>query len=261
MPQMTARIDDSFLLEGQVALVTGASRGIGESIAVTMAQAGAKVILASRKQEGVDAAAAKITDAGGEALAVAANVSHPEDQEHLVSRCMEWAGRIDILVNNAGTNPAFGPLADVSVSAWDKIFAVNLDAPLFLCQRVYKAWMAENGGSIINTASTGAYGTSAFTPAYNITKSALIHLTACLANEWGHKGIRVNAISPGLVKTELSRALWEDPRADERIKSQPIPRFGEVEDLGRTTLFLASDAASFITGQSFVVDGGQLIKA
>ena len=258
---MTNTISDTFSLTGKAALVTGASRGIGECIAQTYARAGAKVVLASRKQEGVDKAASKITESGGEALGVAANVSNPEDRENLVARCLEWAGRIDILVNNAGTNPAFGPLVDVSESAWNKIFAVNLAAPLFLSQLVYKAWMAENGGSIINTASTGAYQTSTFIPAYNITKAAMVHLTACLANEWGHKGIRVNAIAPGLIRTELSRALWESPEGVERIKSQPVPRFGEVEDLGGIALLLASDASAYVTGQSFVIDGGMLVKS
>ncbi len=170
---MENEIYDRFSLKGKVALVTGASRGIGECIAQTYAQAGAKVILASRKQEGIDKAAARITESGGEAIAVAANVSSGDERNRLIEKSMDLAGRIDILVNNAGTNPAFGPLADVSESAWDKIFAVNLDAALFLSQLAYKAWMRDNGGAIINTASVGAYQTSWFTPAYNITKAAL----------------------------------------------------------------------------------------
>ncbi|MBW1789459.1 MAG: SDR family oxidoreductase [Deltaproteobacteria bacterium] len=174
---------------------------------------------------------------------------------------MEWAGRIDILVNNAGTNPAFGPLADVSESAWNKIFAVNLDAALFLSQLTYKAWMRDNGGAVINTASTGSYQTSDFTPAYNITKAALVHLTACLGNEWGAKGVRVNAVAPGLIRTELSRALWESPEGAEKIKSIPIPRFGEVEDINGIALFLASDASAYVTGQTFVIDGGMLVNS
>ncbi|MBW2285228.1 MAG: SDR family oxidoreductase, partial [Deltaproteobacteria bacterium] len=179
----------------------------------------------------------------------------------LVAKSMEWAGRIDILVNNAGTNPAFGPLADVSESAWNKIFAVNLDAALFLSQLTYKAWMRDNGGAVINTASTGSYQTSDFTPAYNITKAALVHLTACLGNEWGGKGVRVNAIAPGLIRTELSRALWESPEGAEKIKSIPIPRFGEVEDINGIALFLASDASAYVTGQTFVIDGGMLVNS
>ncbi|MBL7211965.1 MAG: SDR family oxidoreductase [Desulfobacteraceae bacterium] len=258
---MENEIYNRFSLQGKVALVTGASRGIGECIAQTYAQAGAKVILASRKQEGIDKAAARITESGGEAIAVAANVSNGDERNRAIAKSMEWAGRIDILVNNAGTNPAFGPLADVSESAWDKIFAVNLDAALFLSQLAYKAWMKDNGGAIINTASVGAYQTSWFTPAYNITKAALVHLTACLANEWGHMGIRVNAIAPGLIRTDLSRALWENPEAAKRIKSLPIPRLGEVEDLAGAVLFLASDASAFLTGQTLVVDGGQLVHS
>ena len=252
-------IFERFSLKGKVALVTGASRGLGECIAQTYAQAGAKVILASRKQEGIEAAAAKIAESGGEAIAAVANVSDADDRERLVDKSMKWAGRIDILVNNAGTNPAFGPLADVSESAWNKVFAVNLDAALFLSQLAFKSWMKDNGGSIVNTASTGAYQTSTFTGAYNITKAALVHLTSCLANEWGRFGVRVNAIAPGLVRTELSRALWESPEGAKRIKMFPIPRLGEVEDLAGVTLFLASDASAFVTGQTVVVDGGQLV--
>jgi dehydrogenase/reductase SDR family protein 4 len=258
---MDSDISKAFSLQGKVALVTGASRGIGQCMAQTFAQAGARVILASRKQEGVDRAAAEIVRSGGLAIAVAANVSNGDDRKRLVEKTMEWAGRIDILVNNAGTNPAFGPLADVSESAWQKIFAVNLDAALFLSQLVYRAWMKENGGSIINTASSGAFQTSTFIAAYNITKAALVHLTACLANEWGHMGVRVNAIAPGLIRTELSRALWESPEGAKRVKSFPVPRLGEPQDLAGMALFLASEASAFVTGQTMIVDGGQLVQS
>lgn len=256
---MANSIYDLFSLKGKVALVAGASRGIGECMARTFAQAGARVVLASRRQEGVDKAAGDIIASGGEAIGVAANVSSSEDRERLVAKAMEWGGRIDILVNNAGTNPAFGPLADVSESAWDKIFAVNLDAALFLSQLTYKAWMKAHGGAIINTASTSSFETSIFTPAYNVTKAALVHLTACLANEWGGSGVRVNAVAPGLIKTELSRALWTSPLAADKIKSFPISRIGEPEDLRGVALLLASEASSWVTGQTFVVDGGMLV--
>jgi NAD(P)-dependent dehydrogenase (short-subunit alcohol dehydrogenase family) len=258
---MAKSIFESFSLKGKVALVTGASRGIGECMAQTFAEAGARVVLASRRQEGVDKAASTITASGGEAVGVAANVSNREDREKLVAKALEWGGRIDILVNNAGTNPAFGPLADVSESAWEKVFAVNLDAALFLSQLTYKAWMKAHGGAIINTASTSSFETSAFTPAYNVTKTALVHLTKCLANEWGASGVRVNAVAPGLIKTELSRALWTSPLADQKVKSFPLPRIGEVEDLRGVALLLASDASSWITGQTFVVDGGMLVSS
>jgi NAD(P)-dependent dehydrogenase (short-subunit alcohol dehydrogenase family) len=258
---MNREIYDIFSLEGKVALVTGASRGIGECMAQTFGRAGAKVIVASRKQEGVNQVAARINEAGGDAIAIAANVSDADDRERLAASSVEWAGRIDILVNNAGTNPAPGPLADVSESAWNKVFAVNLDAALFLSQLVFRAWMKDNGGSIINTASTGAYETSIFTGAYNITKAALVHLTACLANEWGHMGIRVNAIAPGLIRTDLSRALWESPEGAKAVKRFPIGRLGEVEDLAGVALFLASEASAFVTGQTMVVDGGQLVHS
>jgi NAD(P)-dependent dehydrogenase (short-subunit alcohol dehydrogenase family) len=230
-------------------------------MAQTFGRAGAKVIVASRKQEGVNKVAASITASGGDAIAIAANVSNADDRERLTAKSMEWAGRIDILVNNAGTNPAAGPLADVSETAWNKVFAVNLDAALFLSQLVFKAWMKDNGGSIINTASAGAYLTSIFVGAYNITKAALVHLTACLADEWGHMGVRVNAIAPGLIRTDLSRALWDSPEGAKRIKKFPIPRLGEVGDLAGVALFLASEASAFVTGQTMVVDGGQLVQS
>ena len=164
-----------FSLEGKVAVVTGASRGMGEEMARVFAQAGARVVLNSRREEGINEAAEKIKAAGGDVLAVVANVSSADDRKKLIDAAMDWAGRIDILVNNAGTNPAFGPLAEIAESAWDKIFEVNLKGPFFLSQMAYNAWMKDNGGSIINTASVGGYSTAPFSMnVYNTTKAALI---------------------------------------------------------------------------------------
>ena len=170
---------------------------------------------------------------------------------------MEWAGRIDILVNNAGTNPAFGPLADIEESAWDKIFEVNLKGPFFLSQMAYNAWMKDNGGSIINTASVGGYSTAPFSMnVYNTTKAALIHLTKCLASEWRTQNVRVNALAPGLIKTRLSQVLWDNPEGLENRDGL----IGEVKDIAGTALLLASDAGVFINGQTIVIDGGALVK-
>lgn len=253
-------IAPKFSLDGKVALVTGASRGIGFGIADIYARAGARLVICSRNQSGIEEAAAKIRENKGEVLAIAANVSSEEERKKLVDKAMEWAGRIDILVNNAGTNPAFGPLADLTRSAWEKIFEVNLNAPFYLSQLVYHAWMKEHGGVIINIASVGGFQTALGTNAYNVTKAALIHLTKCLASEWGHNGIRVNALAPGLIQTRLSKALWENPIAEQVIKSYPIPRIGKAEDIAGAALFLASDVSSFITGHTLVIDGGQLVK-
>jgi len=253
-------ISSMFSLEDKVALVSGASRGIGFAIANTYAKAGAKVIICSRKQSGIEKAAEKIGAGGGKALAVAANVSIGEQRRELVKKAMEWAGKIDILVNNAGTNPAFGPLADVSEDAWNKVFEVNLNATLFISQAVYHAWMGEHGGVIINISSAGGFHPMMGINAYNVTKAAILHLTRCLASEWGGNGIRVNAIAPGILKTRLSAALWDSPFSNEAAKRYPLGRFGEVEEIIGAALLLASDASSYITGHALVMDGGQLIQ-
>ena len=205
-----------FSLEGKVAVVTGASRGMGEEMARVFAQAGARVVLNSRREEGINEAADKIKAAGGDIIAVVANVSSADDRKKLIGAAMDWAGRIDILVNNAGTNPAFGPLAEVAESAWDKIFEVNLKGPFFLSQMAYNAWMKDNGGSIINTASVGGYSTAPFSMnVYNMTKAALIHMTKCLSSEWRNDKVRVNALSPGVIRTRLSQILWDSPEGME----------------------------------------------
>jgi len=252
---MTNEIAKLFSLEGKTAVITGASRGIGEEIARVFALAGARVVMNGRKEKGITEAADKIKANGGEALPVVANVSSSEDRKKLIDASMEWAGRIDILVNNAGTNPAFAPLEEIEKSAWDKTFAVNLDGPFFLSQLAFHAWMKENGGSIINTASAGGFGTALTMNVYNITKAALIHLTKCLASEWKNNHVRVNALAPGLIKTRLSQLLWDTPGAAEGGNIG----LGEVGDLAGTALLLASDAGSFISGQTIIIDGGALL--
>lgn len=178
----------------------------------------------------------------------------------LVRSAMDWAGKIDILVNNAGGNPFFGPMADISESAWDKVFDVNLKASFFLSQLVYHAWMKDHGGVILNVSSAGGFQTMRGINTYNVAKAALIHLTRCLASEWGHNGIRVNALAPGIIKTQFSQALWDSPHSSGVIKSYPIPRIGEVNDITGAALLLVSDASSFITGHALVIDGGLLVK-
>ena len=251
-----------FSLEGKTALIAGGSRGIGEEIARVFSLAGAKLVISSRRAEGIEAAAERIRQAsGGQVLAVASSITSEKDRRDLVDRAMAWSGRIDILVNNAGSNPASGPLADVAESAWDKIFDINLKGPFMLSRLVYHAYMKDHGGCIINTASVGGLRAGgSLTSAYGVTKAALIHLTHCLASEWGKNGIRVNALAPGLIKTRLSQALWQDPAREQRLATSPIARLGVVEDIGGAALLLASGAGSFITGHALVIDGGSMVR-
>ena len=253
-------IQSKFSLEDKVALISGASKGIGFEIANAYAKAGAKVVICSRKQNEIENAAEKISSNGGKALGVEANVSIGEHRKLLIEKAMKWAGKIDILVNNAGTNPAYGPLSEVSEDAWNKVFEVNLDASLFISQAVYHAWMGEHGGVIINMSSAGAFHPLPGINAYNVTKAALVHLTKCLASEWGGNGIRVNALAPGILKTKLSAALWDNSLNKEAIKQYPLGRFGDLEEVTGAALFLASKAASYITGHAIVIDGGQLVQ-
>jgi dehydrogenase/reductase SDR family protein 4 len=258
---MSKSIESIFSLKGKVAIITGASRGIGEEIAKVYSDAGARVVICSRKQEAVDQVADAIKKSGGDALAVAANIADENDRENLINKTMNWGGRIDVLVNNAGANPQFGGLANLEEAAFDKTIDVNLKATLFLSQLSYANWMKKNGGSIINVSSIGGLHCSTGINGYNVVKAALNHLTRCMASEWGSKGIRVNALAPGVIKTQFSQALWESPEFNAMIEQNPIPRFGEVEDMTGAALFLASDASSYITGHIMVIDGGTLVKA
>jgi len=242
-------------LDGKVALVTGGSRGIGKSIAETFVQAGAQVMITSRKAEACEAAAKEI---GEGAHFEAGHIGHEEDAQRVIEATMDRLGRVDILVNNAATNPYAGPIIQIDRARWDKTFSTNLTAPLFWTQRVWNRWMKENGGSIINIASVGGYGTSPILGVYDITKAALIHMTKQLAAELA-PGVRVNALAPGLVKTDFAKALWEDGKGDEIAKAYPLERLGEVEDVAGAALFLAAETSRWITGQSWVLDGGGLI--
>lgn len=258
---MSEGIASMFSLGGKVAIVAGASRGIGEEIARTYSAAGARTVICSRSRERIDEAANRIRERGGEVLAVAANISAREDRQRLVEAAMDWAGRIDILVNNAATNTSYGPLDRITESAWDKAFETNLKGPLFLSQLVFNAWMKEHGGVILNISSVGGFKCTRGISAYNITKAAVMHLTRCMAAEWGRYGIRVNSLAPGLIRTEFSRVLWDGPEGAKAVESHPISRIGEVEDLAGAALLLASGAASFMTGHTLVVDGGQLLRS
>lgn len=241
-------------LDGKVAVVTGASRGIGRATAAALAAAGAKVVLSSRKQEALEEAAASID---GETAVFAANAGEPDQAEAYIAFAVERFGAVDILVNNAATNPYMGPAIDIDLPRHDKTWQVNLRGPMVWSQAAWRASMAERGGCIVNVASIGGMTIEPTIGIYNTTKAALIHLTRVLAAELA-PGVRVNAVAPGLVKTDMARALWE--RGEEAIAGRlPLRRLGVPEDIARAILFLCSDAASWITGHTLVVDGGALL--
>jgi NAD(P)-dependent dehydrogenase (short-subunit alcohol dehydrogenase family) len=242
-------------LAGKVALVTGGSRGIGKAIARAFAEAGAQVMISSRKAEDLEATAAEL----GERVAWhAANAGDPGAAEECVSMTVERLGGLDILVNNAATNPYMGPVIDSDIPRWDKTFQVNLRGPLNWSQAAWKARMADSGGAIINISSIGGLKPGGPIGVYDTTKAALVHLTSHLATEMA-PGVRVNAIAPGLVKTDFARVLVEGV-GDAVAARTPLRRLGEPEDIASAALFLASDASSWITGQTLVVDGGALLS-
>lgn len=246
-----------FDLSGRVALVTGASRGIGSAIAGVLAEHGATVVLSSRKQADLDAEAERINAAHPEkAVAIAAHAGRPEELERLVKGVMDRFSRIDILVNNAGTNPYMGPVLDADLAAWDKTFEVNVRGMFVLTKLVYEASMEAHGGAIVNIASIGGLRPGIGLGVYNVTKAAVIMLTRQLAREIGGK-VRVNAVAPGLVKTRFAEALWGNEAILERVLGQnPMGRIGQPEEVAGAVLFLVSDAASYVNGEVLVVDGG-----
>jgi len=243
-------------LSGKTAIVTGASKGIGRAMSAALAAAGANVMLTSRKQDALDEAAG-MTGAGDRVGTYAANAGDPDAAQACVAATVERFGGLDILVNNAATNPYAGPILDVDLPRWDKTFQVNVRGPLVWIQAAWQAGMRESGGSVINVASVGGIRNSGFIGVYNVTKAALIHLTKSLAAELGPQ-VRVNAIAPGLVKTDFARALWESG-GDEIGQALPLGRLGVPEDIAGAALFLASDMSAWLTGHTLVVDGGALV--
>jgi NAD(P)-dependent dehydrogenase (short-subunit alcohol dehydrogenase family) len=246
-------------LDGRVALVTGASRGIGAAISEAFAAAGAAVMLSSRKEDALEAAIGdirtRVPDARLEAFA--ANAGDPGAAEACVAACVESLGGLDVLVNNAATNPYMGRMIDIDLPRLDKTYDVNLRGAFVWSQLAWRASMEANGGSIINVASIGGMSVETSIGHYNVTKAALLHLTKSLAKELA-PSVRVNAIAPGLVKTDMARALWEGNEAAVAAMV-PTGRLGEPEDIAAAALYLASDAASWVTGTTLVVDGGMLL--
>lgn len=252
--------DDPFRLDGKVALVTGSSRGIGRAIVEQMARAGARVVISSRKLDACEEVRDALKAQGHEAIAIACNVGRREELRDLVTRTLEAWGGIDILVANAATNPHYGPLSSVSEDAWNKILNTNLSSSLWLANLVLPGMAERGGGALILLSSASALLGTTLIGAYAVSKAAEMQLARNLAMEWGRKGIRVNAIAPGVIQTEFARALWENPQARKRIEAlNCVGRLGLPQDVAGAALFLASDASRFITGQTLVIDGGACI--
>jgi dehydrogenase/reductase SDR family member 4 len=250
-------MQNPFSLEGKVALVTGASKGIGEAIANYFAAAGAKVIVSSRKQEAVDAVASEIKRKGFEATAIACHMGDMANVQKLAEAAIAKYGTVDILVNNAAANPVFGPVVETSLEAFDKIISVNVKGPFELAKKIYPLMEEKKSGSVINISSIGGLRPEAGLGIYSMSKAALISLTKVMAKEWGDDNIRANVICPGLIKTKFSEALWgNDKMMAMMMKVLPIKRVGTPEEIAALALYLASDASAYCTGSVFTADGG-----
>ncbi|MEZ4699426.1 MAG: SDR family oxidoreductase [Rhodothermales bacterium] len=250
-------MDTAHRLDGNVAIVTGASRGIGAAIAAALAERGARVVVSSRSQESVDRVASALRDRGLEAAGIACHAGRPDQLAGLVEQTVAAFGGIDILINNAATNPVFAPLLDTSPEAFDKILDVNLKGPLELCKLVYPHMKARGAGSIVNISSIAGLRPEPGLGGYSISKAALQMMTQALAVEWTPVGIRVNAVCPGIIQTKFSEALWTDPAMKQRLDEQvPARRIGQPEEVAGLVVFLASDAARYCTGGVYTVDGG-----
>jgi NAD(P)-dependent dehydrogenase (short-subunit alcohol dehydrogenase family) len=250
------RVDVGEELTGRTALVTGGSRGIGLAIAAALLESGASVVVTSRQRESADKAAAALAS---ERVAIyAAHAADAEAAAGCIDFTIDRFGGLNILVNNAGTNPAFGPVVEQDRSRFTKTVDINLWAPILWTQLAWRAWMAEHGGTVINTASVGGLTVSPNLGVYNVTKAALIQLTRQLAIELAPK-VRVNAVAPGVVRTRLAEALWKDNETQVAGRT-PLGRIGEPADIGEAVAFLASDRASWITGETLVIDGGQILR-
>jgi len=249
----------SFDLTGKVAIITGASRGIGLAIAQAYAEAGAKVALASRRLESLERAAVEIRSAGGDAIAIAAHTGDTLQVQHLVAETIKVFGGVDIVVNNAGTNPHFGPILTAEESHWDKTLDVNLKGYFRMIKACVEMMRLRGAGKIINIASVTGLQAQAGMGVYGVSKAGVLMLTQVLALELAADQIQVNAIAPGLIKTQFSRLLWETPEIYQSLlKDIPQQRIAEPEELTGIALYLASPASNFTTGAIFTIDGGQL---
>ncbi|GAC1346487.1 MAG: SDR family oxidoreductase [Acetobacteraceae bacterium] len=246
-----------FDLAGQVAVITGSSRGIGRAIAERMAEHGARVVVSSRNAEACEAVAAAIRGRGGEALVLPCNIGRKDELQALVDGTLAQWGRIDTLVCNAAVNPYFGPSIGIPDDAWDRIMASNIRSNHWLANMVLPGMAARDGGAIIVVSSIAGLRGTPTLGAYGISKAADMQLVRNLAVEWGKHGIRANCIAPGLVRTDFARALWEDPdNLRRRTRDTPLRRIGEPDEIAGAAIFLAGSAGRFMTGQTIVIDGG-----
>jgi len=253
-------MSEMFDLAGRVAVVTGASRGIGEAIARAFARQGAEVVVSSRKQAGCDEVAKQIVDAGGKAHAIACHIGDMDALEALFSQVQSRHGRLDILVNNAATNPYYGHVLDTDLGAFQKTVDVNIRGYFFASVLGGRMMRASGGGSIINVASVNAVRPGPMQGIYSITKGAVLNMTKAFARECGPDNIRCNAILPGLIRTKFAGALLADEeQLAHYVGDNPLRRVGEPQDLAGAAVFLASDASSYVTGEFLVVDGGFLV--
>jgi hypothetical protein len=249
-----------FDLTGKVAVITGSSRGIGRSIAELLADFGCKVVISSRKQAACEEVVTAITKRGGHATAIAFNINQKDELAKLVEHARKTYGQIDVLVCNAAVNPFYGPSQNIDDGAFDKILHANIRSNHWLCQLVIPEMAERRDGSVIVISSIGGLKGSATLGAYAISKAADMQLVRNLAVEWGGHNVRVNAIAPGIVRTEFARALWDNPQVYEAaVARYPLHRIGEPDEIAGAAVFLASKAGSFVTGQTIVIDGGATI--
>jgi NAD(P)-dependent dehydrogenase (short-subunit alcohol dehydrogenase family) len=250
---------ERFRLDGKVAIVTGGSRGIGKAIATGLSEQGARLALASRKQEALDGVAEEIRNQGGECLAMACHLGKPDQIKALIDKVLETYGTVDILVNNAATNPYFGPIVDATEEAWNKTLDVNLKGPFLMTQAVAKIMMQKGGGSIINVASVGAFRASPMQGIYGVTKAGMVNMTKTFAQELALANVRVNAICPGLTATKFSEVLIQTQEIyDVALQKIPVKRHADPDEIVGAALYLASDASSYVTGTTITVDGGMM---
>jgi NAD(P)-dependent dehydrogenase (short-subunit alcohol dehydrogenase family) len=244
-----------FDLQNKVAIITGGSRGIGEAIARAYADAGARVVLASRKLENVQPVADAINAAGGTALALAVHTGNRDEVQALVERTVETFGTVDIAVNNAATNPHFGPLLEATEEQWDKTLQVNVKGYFWLCQSVAPIMLARGSGKIINITSIAGLTPGAGMGVYSVSKAAVVMLTQSLAQELGPRGVQVNAIAPGVIQTKFSTALWSNEKLSAGVQRR-AGRLGQPDDIAGAALYLASAASDYVSGTVLTVDGG-----